>query len=330
MNEPNTITTVQKAALERELRYLRTTRSRELDAMLAEARELEDAEAYAAALHEQDRSRRRMEELEAILAHASVAESPRLPDAFVAELTARAEACGLSSAQAEAYGKYCREGYALGEEAALGVFPSAECFQTLAEAVRILSAKSENWDLSGEMTARLLQTPSGQWQRAQKAMTVCFGCSDDAVTAVFREDVNWLFVTADSVSDFAAYLKHLFSGEEAWRVYQNAVFVGLDTTRSWFGAVRDILGQDAGLEMLRPAGDFCWPFSPYCPDPAGFLVYMKRFTLTPGQLRAALQEAPQLLTLYEERRSPACLYDQAQLDTLICGLLQGATEGFGK
>lgn len=322
MTNCHTISKRRKAELERELKYLQTTRSREVEMMIAEAkqwRDPSDNSEHDAAMAERDQLCRRMEEIAYILDHAVVVEGKRLSDEFVAELTKRIEACGLSSVQAEAYVEYCREGYELREEERWGILPSEECFQTLKEAQKIISEKEGNWSISEYVIAKLLQTPSSQWQQTKLAITECFGYSSDTVDAMFREEVQWLHATADSVYAFAEYLKSVFSEEAIVRkVYQSAVFLGLEATRNRISSVLDTLGEEFGHKViLTDAENDCWLYYRYYTDPAGAIAYMKDFGLTPEKILTVIREKPHILYLYKDRQKRSYGHNQERIDDLL-------------
>lgn len=326
MNHPYTISKRRKAELERELHFLQTTRYREVEMMLAEAKQygdLSESLEYDAAISERELLHRRIKEIVYVINHAVVAEDSCLSDSFLAELTKRIEACGLSREQAEAYAEYCRDGYELWEDLRLGVLPSDACFQTLEEAQKIISQKSDSWHISESEIAKLLQTPVSQWQQAKQAVMECFGCTKDTVDAVFREDVRWLFVTADSVYSFAEYLKGLFPEEAiAWKIYRNAVFPGLETTRNRIGSVLDTLGDDYGRKVIRMDAEHeCWLFYMYYTDPAGAIAYMKNFGLTPEKILTVIREKSYILYMYKDRQKRSYGHDQEQIDDLLRGYL---------
>lgn len=326
MNHCVTISKRRKAELERELWYLQTTRSREVEMMIMEAKlwaDPADNSEYDAAMAEQDWLCRRMEEIASILDHAVVVEGKHLSDEFIAELTKRIEACGLSPAQAEVYVKYCRDGYELREEEKWGILPSEECFQTLKEAQNMISKKRGNWSISESEIAKLLQTPSSQWQQTKQAITECFGCSNDTVDVMFQEEVQLLLVTADSVYAFADYLKSVFTDEAIiWKIYQNAVLLGLESTRNRITSVLDTLGEEFGHKViLADVENDCWLFYRYYTDPAGAIAYMKDFGLTSEKILTVVRENPHILYLYKEREKRSYGHDQERIDNLLRGYL---------
>jgi len=322
MNNCPTISKRRKTELERELRYLQTTRSREVEMMITEAKlwaDPSDNFEYDAAMAEREWLCRRIEEIAYILAHAVVVEGKRLSDEFVTELTKRIEACGLSPAQAKAYVEYCRDGYELRQEETWGILPSEACFQTLKEAQKIISEKKGNWSISESEIAKLLQTPCSQWQQTKQAITECFGCSSDTVDAMFREAVQLLFVTADSVYAFAEYLKSVCSEEAiVWKIYQSAVFLGLEATRNRINSVLNTLGEEFGHKViLADAENDCWLYYRYYTDPAGAIAYMKDFGLTPEKILTIIREKPHILYLYKDRQKRSYGHNQEQIDNLL-------------
>ena len=312
----------RKDDLERELAFLRTTRNREVEAMIAEAMEYGDlphnAE-YEAAKDLQRKLYGRIAEIEQILFQAVVAEEKSLPDDFVAELKRRMEACGLSPKQAESYADFCRSKYEPAEQTEYGILPDESCLETLKAAQQIVSRKPECHELHDYTIHRLLQVPCGRWQAAKAAIMECFGCSKEAVDALFQEDEEFLFLSEDSVYALTDCLKAVLSDPNtAWKVFPKAALLGADTVKSRIAAVMDLLGEEFGKQAIRAdAEEGEWLFWRYYSDPVGCIGYMKEWGLTPEKILTVIQNEPYILHMYKEGRKLSYGHDQERIDHII-------------
>ena len=172
MNDQCKITRRIMNALEQELLYLQTTRSREVEAMLAEAMEYGDLEnnlEYDFAKAEQEKVSGRIAQIEKILSSAVIVEEEEkhLSDEFLAALRKLIQDCGLSGEQVEQYAKYVAEAYEERNRMEYDRFPEENCLQTLKEAQRICAGRSKGETLSAHMIDRFLRVPCEQcrWRR---------------------------------------------------------------------------------------------------------------------------------------------------------------------
>lgn len=316
------ISKLRKDDLERELLYLRTTRNREVEAMIAEAMEYGDlphnAE-YEAAKGEQRKLYGRIAEIEEILSNAVIAEEKSLHDDFIAELKKRIGSCGLSEKQAESYADFCRRRYELAEQMEYGTLPDEKCLETLKAAQRIIAQKPEYHELQDGMIDRLLQVPCDKWTAAQRAIRDCFGCSKEAVDTLFREDEEFLFLTEDSVLALADCLKAVLPDKNAaWKVFPKAALLGVDTAKSRITAVMDILGEEFGKKVIRADAEADgWLFWRYFSDPVGCIAYMKNCGLPPEKILTVIQKEPCILHMYKEGRRISYGHNQERIDHVI-------------
>lgn len=322
MDNEYRITKRRKDDLERELVYLRTTRSREVAMMLEEARsygDLTQNSEYDVAKNEQCKIYGRIAKIENILSRAVVIEDKRLSDDFIDELKKLIESCGLSTKQVESYVDYCCRQYEQAEQMEYGILPDDKCLETLKAAQRIVSGKPEYYALQDGSIARLLRVPCDRWQSAKAAIMECFGCSEETVDVLFNEDAKWLFVSPDSVYELADCLKALFSDKDiAWRIFRRAALLGVNTSKSRIYAVLDMLGEEFGKKVIRAdAEENVWLFYMYYSDPVGCIAYMKESGLAPEKILTVVEQDPDILYLYKEGRKRSYNHDQDYIDSII-------------
>ena len=252
MNCQYNITKQRKDDLERELQYLRTTRTREVEAMIAEALEygdLAENSEYDTAKNEQQKLNGRIAEIEDILSCAVIVETEEkhLSEAFLDELRNLIQACGLSAKQAEAYAEYCRAQFELLEQEQYGVLPAGDCLETLKEAQRIFSGKAECFALGEYSIERFLRIPCDQWQSAKNAIMECFDCTKETADALFDEDAEWLTLADEAVYDAADYLKETFSDNNlAWKIFRRGALFGVEERiKSRTAAIQDLLARNS-------------------------------------------------------------------------------------
>ena len=322
MSNKYRISKQRKDDLERELTFLRTTRNREVEAMIAEAMEYGDLShnaEYEAAKDEQWRLYGRIAEIEGILSDAVVAEEKSLSDDFIAELKILIESCGLSAKQAESYADYCRRQYETAEQMEYGTLPDDKCLETLKAAQRIVAQKPEYHELQDGTIDRLLRVPCDKWQVAKAAIMECFGCSKEAVDTLFHEDEEWLFISEDSILALADCLKAALSDKNAaWKTFPRAALLGMDTVKSRIASVIDMLGEEFGKKVIHAdAEEGAWLFWRYYSDPVGCIAYMKDCGLTPEKILTAIQKEPCILHMYKEGRRLSYGHDQERIDHVI-------------
>lgn len=314
----------RKADLEREKAFLQTTRSREVEAFIAEAMrygDLENNAEYEAAMLQQKKVQGRIAEIEKILSCAVVVETEQLhfSEDFLAELRKSVQACGLSANQAERYAQYCRIRFEQEEQRRFAILPDGKYLETLKEAQRILSGKPNPSELSEDRMDRFLQIPCDQWQSTKARIVECFGCSKDTVDALFSEDEEWLFVSPDSVVELASYLKERFSDiAVVWNIFRSAALLGVNTGKSRIEAVLDILGEEVGKKVISADAEAnAWLFYRYYTDPVGCIAYMKECGLTPERILNVVQQDPDILYFYKEGRRLSYYHNQEQIDRII-------------
>ena len=310
--------------LEQELKFLQTTRSREVDALIAEALnygDLENNAEYDAAKNEQQRLNGRIAEIENILSCAVVVETEgkHLGEDFLAELKKMIQGCGLSEKQAEVYAQYCQTCFEEKEQAQYGVLPSDKGLETLKEAQKITLGISGASELDEYDIKRFLQVPCDQWQSAKAAIAKHFSCNNAAVDALFYEDSKWLTLTADDVCEVADYLHTtLFDRDLSWRVFRRGILFGKEVITSRVTAVLDMLGAEFGLKVIHADAEAnCWLFWDYYSDPVGCIAYMKECGLTSEQILTVIQQDPNFLYMYKKGRKLSYGHDQEYLDTII-------------
>jgi len=325
MNNTYKISKRRKADLERELNYLKTTRTREVEAMIAEAMmhgDLENNSEYDAAKSEQQRMNGRIAEIEKILSCAVIVETEEkhLSETFLAELRNLLQECGLSAKQAEAYAEYCRTQVELLEQEQYGVLPADNCLETLKEAQKIVSGKAERFALEDYSIERFLRIPCEQWQSAKNAIMECFTCTKETVDALFEADPEWLTLTADAVYDAADYLEATFSDNNlAWIIFCKGALYGVEERiKSRTAAILDLLGEEFGRKVIRmdvEAGE--WIYWGYYSDPVGCLAYMLECGLTQEKILTLIEKEPNILYLYKIDRRLSYCHDQNHIDEII-------------
>ena len=324
MNTGYQISQKRKAELERERDFLKTTRSREVEALIAEAMgygDLDNNVEYEAAKLEQEKIHGRIAELEKILSCAVIVETEtqHLSEDFLAELGKLIRACGLSADQAEDYVRYCQSRFELEEQKQYALLPDEKCLATLKEAQWILSGKTNPSELHAYMIDRFLQVSCHRWQSAKAAIMECFGCDQKTVDALYDEDEEWLFVSADAVTELAGYLKSLFHDDGiVWNVFRSAALLGADTTKTRIEAVLDMLGEEVGKKVISTdAENNAWLFYRFYTDPVGCVAYMKDCGLTPVKILTVIRMEPDILYFYKEGRRLSYYHDQDQIDGII-------------
>ena len=323
MNDQCKITRRIMNALEQELLYLQTTRSREVEAMLAEAMEYGDLEnnlEYDFAKAEQEKVSGRIAQIEKILSSAVIVEEEEkhLSDEFLAALRKLIQDCGLSGEQAEQYAKYVAEAYEERNRMEYDRFPEENCLQTLKEAQRICAGRSKGETLSAHMIDRFLRVPCEQWQMAKTAVSQYFGCGEDAVDRLYSENEEWLLVSAASASALAEQLLALFDADLSWRIFRNAALLGTEAAMTRISAVLDLMGEEFGGKVIRADAEADgWLFYRYYSDPVGCIAYMKTCGLTAEGILKAVQNDPLVLYLYKEDRRLSYNHDQAYIDKII-------------
>ena len=325
MNKQYQITRKVRENLERELNYMKTTRIREVEAMIAEAVEYGDLEnnlEYDAAKSEQRKMHSRIAEIENILSCAVIVETEEkhLSEAFLAELRKLIQPCGLAEKQVASYLEYCREKYEAEEKMEYSILPSENCLETLKEAQRITSGRPETYKLDDYTIDRFLRIPCDQWQSAKNAIMECFGCTQKTVDALFDEDAQWLDLTADAVYDAANYLEATFSDNNlSWKIFCKGVLFGVEERiKSRTAAILDLLGEEFGIKVIRmDAGASQWIYWGYYSDPVGCLAYMQECGLTPEKILELIEKEPDFLYMYKIDRRLSYDHNQEYIDMII-------------
>ena len=295
-----------------------------MEVLIAEAMsygDLENNAEYEAAKLEQEKIHGRIAEIEKILSCAVIVETEtqHLSEEFLAELGKLIRACGLSADQAEEYVRYCQSRFELEEQKQYALLPDEKCLATLKEAQRILSEKTNASELHAYMIDRFLQVPCHRWQRTKAAIMECFGCDQKTVDALFDEDEEWLFVSADAVMELVRYLKSLFPDDRiVWNIFRSAALLGADTTKTRIEAVLDMLGAEFGKKVISTdAENNAWLFYRFYTDPVGCVAYMKDCGLTPVKILTVIRMEPDILYFYKEGRRLHYYHDQDQIDGII-------------
>lgn len=322
MSDVIRISKQRKTELNHELEFLRSVRTREAAAMVAEAMEYGDLmqnSEYEAAKKEQQNIRDRIAEIEKILSCCVVAEEKCLGEDFLAELKTRIQSCGLSGVQAESYADYCRSQYELQEQERYGILPADEFLQTLKEAQRIAAGRGDNFELNEYAVSRFLQVSCAQWQAAKRAMTECFGCSKETVDKLYGEDEEWLLLPADTVYALADCLNKAVSDRDiAWKIFRQGALLGEEAFKSRMDAVLNLLGEDLGKRVIcADAEENVWLFYRFYSDPVGCIAYMKECGLTAGKILEVVQKDAYILHMYKEGRKRSYNHDQDQIDAVI-------------
>ena len=325
MNNTYKISKRRKADLERELNYLKTTRTREVEAMLAEAMmygDLENNSEYDAAKSEQQRLNGRIAEIEKILSCAVIVETEEkhLSEAFLAELRKLIQSCGLAENQVASYLEYCREKYEANEKMDYSILPSKNCLETLKEAQRITSGRSETYKLNEYTIDRFLRIPCEQWQSAKNAMMECFGCTKETVDNLYYEDAQWLTLADEAVYDAADYLKETFSDNNlAWKIFRRGALFGVEERiKSRTAAIQGLLGPEFALKVIRADAEASeWIYWGYYSDPVGCLAYMLECGLSPAKILELIEKEPNFLYMYRIDRRLSYDHNQEYIDMII-------------
>lgn len=325
MDKQFRITKRRSADLDRELNYLKTTRTREVEAMIAEAMEygdLENNSEYDAAKSEQQKLHDRIAEIEKILSCAVVIEAKEkhLSKEFVIELKNVLQACGLNPKQADLYVEYCRTEYEEQDREQYGVLPADDMLETLKEAQRIICKNPKSTALDDYAISRYLQIPCDQWRSAKNAIIKCFDCTKEMVDALFDEDLQWLTLTTDEVYDVAEYLKATFSDNNlSWKIFCRGVLFGVEERiKSRTAAILDLLGEEFGIKVIRTdaeAGQ--WIYWGYYSDPVGCIAYMQECGLTPEKILELIEKEPNFLYMYKIDRRLSYDHNQEYIDRII-------------
>lgn len=325
MNTTYIIPKRRKEDLERELNYLKTTRTREVEAMIAEAMmygDLENNSEYDAAKSEQQRMNGRIAEIERILSGAVIVETEEkhLSEAFIAELRKLIQSCGLAENQVASYLEYCREKYEANEKIDYSILPSKNCLETLKEAQRIASGRPETYKLDEYTIDQFLRIPCDQWQSAKNAMMECFGCTKETVDDLFVENAEWLTLTADEVYDAADYLEATFSDNNlSWKIFCRGVLFGVEERiKSRTAAILDLLGEEFGRKVIRIDTEANqWIYWGYYSDPVGCLAYMLECGLSPEKILELIEKEPNFLYMYRIDRRLSYDHNQEYIDRII-------------
>lgn len=249
-----------------------------------------------------------------------------LSDAFVTELDGKLISCGLSPKQAQSYVVFCRQfqqDEQNNQNNLWGMLPSDKCLNTLAEAQRIISSAATcrlvPRELSDFDIYRFLQIPCEEWQSAKAVIAECFGRSEAEIDAVYCNDEDWLFVTADTVYTLADYLKTVFPDADlAWKVFQKAALLGAEKSKERITAVLSMLGEEIGQKVIRAdINESGWLFYRFYTDPVGCIGYLKECGLTPEKVLELIEQDSYILYMYKEGRRPKYNHDQERIDFVI-------------
>lgn len=247
-----------------------------------------------------------------------------LSDEFVTELNSKLISCGLSPKQVESYVGFCCRQFQQDEQNNLWeMFPSDKCLNTLAEAQRVISSTATSKLVSHELSDfdiyQFLQIPCEEWQSAKAEIAECFDRSEAEVDTMYCDDEAWLFVTADSVSALADYLKSVFPDADlAWKVFQKAALLGAEKSKERIAAVLNMLGEEIGHKVIRTdINDSGWLFYRFYTDPVGCIDYLKKCGLTPERVLDIIEHDSYILYMYKEGCRPKYNHDQERIDILI-------------
>ncbi|MBQ3194756.1 MAG: hypothetical protein IJB59_14440 [Oscillospiraceae bacterium] len=325
MNNTYKISKRRKANLERELNYMKTTRTREVEAMIAEAMkygDLENNSEYDAAKCEQHKLLGRIAEVENILSCAVIVETEEkhLSEAFLIELKEVLWSCGLNMNQADSYAEYCRTKFEDQGQEQYGVLPANDMLETLKEAQRIICKNPKSSDLNDYTIDRYLRIPCDQWQSAKNAVMECFDCTKETVDALFDKDAQWLALTTDAVYDVADYLKATFSDNDlSWKIFCRGVLFGVEERiKSRTAAILELLGEEFGIKVIRmDAETNQWIYWGYYSDPVGCLAYMLECGLSPEKILELIEKEPNFLYMYRIDRRLSYDHNQEYIDMII-------------
>ena len=136
---------------------------------------------------------------------------------------------------------------------------------------------------------------------------------------MYCDDEAWLFVTADSVSVLADYLKSVFTDADlAWKVFQKAALLGAEKSKERIAAVLNMLGEEIGRKVIRTdINDSGWLFYRFYTDPVGCIDYLKKCGLTPERVLDIMEHDSYILYMYKEGCRPKYNHDQERIDILI-------------
>ena len=248
-----------------------------------------------------------------------------MPENLFREFVSKLIAVGLPEHKARIFAEECY-GYrnldrAYFEFPVKQELPSDDYFRTLSEALKIYEANHRTYDRSWELPdmEQYLQRPYSDVIAAKKAIAENFRLCEPEIEAVYAKDQNWLLISADSVNEFAAFLRDkLHEPELMWTAYQLGAFLGLRGTQQRMEQVLELLGEEVGWQVIRNDAKndgllyYCW-FT----DPIGCIAYMLECGLTPDQIRRVLEEAPMLLYWFKEYRKRSYGHDQEYIDRTI-------------
>lgn len=325
MNKQYQITRKVREDLERELNYLKTTRTREVEAMIAEAMmygDLENNSEYDAAKSEQQKLLGRITEIEKILSCAVVveAEEKNLSEEFLIELKEVLQSCGLNTKQADSYAEYCRTKFEDQGQEQYGVLPANDMLETLKEAQRIICKNPKSSDLDAYTIDHFLRIPCDQWQSAKNAIMECFGCTKETADALFDEDAEWLTLADEAVYDAADYLKETFSDNNlAWKIFRRGALFGVEERiKSRTAAIQDLLGPEFALKVICADAEASeWIYWGYYSDPVGCLAYMLECGLSPEKILELIEKEPNFLYMYRIDRRLSYDHNQEYIDMII-------------
>lgn len=247
-----------------------------------------------------------------------------LPESFFEALSNKLLKAGLPERQVhsfvENYREYPHDDHILFELFNDHQMPSDDCFRTLAEAQKIFEAhKKRKYSDELDFIDRYLTVPFCDVIAAKNVMKTVFGQTDANVDEAYYQDPDWLFISADSVSAFANYLKTKFSDLSlVWSIYRNTALLGLKKTQQRIDTVLELLGEDIGEKVIRNdlKGE-AWLFYLWFTDPIGCIAYMLESGLTPENVLYLLECEPQFLFEYKEDRKLKYHHDQRYIDFVI-------------
>lgn len=252
---------------------------------------------------------------------------------FFEVLTSRLRTAGIPNGQTQLFVERCREAAECGLLSADifldGRLPEDDCFRTLAEAQRIFELNTGISEYVKELDPieRYLMVPYGDVLEAKRAMSEAFNQSEDEVEAAYAQGPEWLFISADSVKEFASFLNAEFPDSRfVWDIYKNAALLGPDCAQYRIKRVLEMLGRDIGEMVIQNdiQGD-AWLFYRWFTDPVGCIEYMLECGLTPEKVYNLLEKEPSFLFEYKEDRKQKYNHDQEYIDAVI-GRYRGRKE----
>ena len=199
--------------------------------------------------------------------------------------------------------------------------PSDDCFRTLAEAQKILSANTNKSKCLEELAfiSRYLEIPYSMVITTKQKIVECFACSANDIEEAYYQSPEWLLITVDTVKPFSDFLHERFCDSAlVWSIYKRAVLLGLEKTEYRINRVLEILGPTIGEEVIRNdlRGD-AWLFYLWFTDPVGCIEYMAERGMTPENIFVLLTQEPQFLFEYKEGRKTKYLHNQEYIDCVI-------------